>query len=173
MIISNVLRALKLPLLDDMPYALRLVRGLRRKTSTLSHLAWYSWSFGGRVNVNSSALTIFLFNKHAKVCCPAYMRGCHQLVAVHWTLPQINHAANTQRTETHDKFPCNSPTIAFSLSVSIKWLDISNVRLSPYSLNLAKLSIWHKFCHKAGAEWDSYVARSLTFFWWQVKTNAL
>ena len=83
MIISNVLRALKLPLLDDMPYALRLVRGLRRKTSTLSHLAWYSWSFGGRVNVNSSALTIFLFNKHAKVCCPAYMRGCHQLVAVH------------------------------------------------------------------------------------------
>lgn len=83
MIISNVLRALKLPPLDDMPYALRLVKGLRRKTSILSHLAWYSWSFGGGVNVNTSAFTIFLFNKHAKVCCPAYMRGCHQLVAVH------------------------------------------------------------------------------------------
>lgn len=79
MIISNVLRALKLPPLDDMPYALRL----RRKTSLLSHLAWYSWSFGGGVNVNTSAFTIFLFNKHAKVCCPAYMRGRHQLVAVH------------------------------------------------------------------------------------------
>lgn len=164
MIISNVLRALKLPPLDDMPYALRLVKGLRRKTSLLSHLAWYSWSFGGGVNVNTSAFTIFLFNKHANVCCPAYMRGRHQLVAVHWTLPQINHAANTRTTETHDKFLCNSPTIAFSLSVSTKWLDISNVRLSPYSLNLAKLSIWHKFCHKAGAEWDSYVVRSLTFF---------
>lgn len=46
MIISNVLRALKLPPLDDMPYALRLVKGLRRKTS-LSNLAWYSWLLGG------------------------------------------------------------------------------------------------------------------------------
>lgn len=83
MIISNVLRALKLPPLDDMPYALRLVKGLRRKTSISSHLAWYSWSSGGGVNVNTSAFTILLFNKHAKVCCPAYIKGCHQLVAVH------------------------------------------------------------------------------------------
>lgn len=113
------------------------------------------------MNVNTSAFTILLFNKHAKVCCPAYMKGCHQLVAVHWTLPQINPAANTQKDRDPWQIPlCNSPTqktptIAFSLSVSKKWLDISSVRLSPYSLNLAKLSIWQILSQSRG--WMRYL----------------
>lgn len=95
------------------------------------------------------------------VCCPAYMKGCHQLVAVHWTLPQINPAANTQKDRDPWQIPlCNSPTqktptIAFSLSVSKKWLDISSVRLSPYSLNLAKLSIWQILSQSRG--WMGYL----------------